>query len=63
LRLFIDECLTASLVAVAKEKDIPADFGPYLGMSGWQDWNIVPFAVANDYTVVTNDRDTSSKST
>jgi predicted nuclease of predicted toxin-antitoxin system len=55
-RFFIDECLSAALVAVAKDRDYPAVFGPHLGMGGWQDWNIAKFAVENGYVVVTNNR-------
>ena len=55
-KLFIDECLSAALVAVAKNRGIIADYGPYIGKQGWQDWNIVPFAVENDYIIVTNNR-------
>lgn len=53
---FIDECLSASLVAVAKERGYLAVFGPHLGMGGWQDWNIAKFAVENGYIIVTNNR-------
>lgn len=55
-RLLIDECLSASLVAVAKERGVAADFGPHIGLGGWQDWNIVRFDYENGYTVVTNNR-------
>src|SRR5262245_35647237 len=55
-RFFIDECLSASLAAVAKERGITADYGPHIGMAGWQDWNIAQFAIENDYIVVTNNR-------
>ena len=55
-RLFIDECLSASLAAVAKERGLSADYGPYIGMAGWQDWNIGKFAFENNYIVVTNNR-------
>ena len=55
-RLFIDECLSASLAARAKERGIAADYGPYIGMAGYQDWNIARFAFENDYIVVTNNR-------
>ncbi|WP_294537311.1 hypothetical protein [uncultured Rhodoblastus sp.] len=47
-KIFIDECLTAALVAVAKNRGIIADYGPHIGKQGWQDWNIVPFALEND---------------
>ena len=56
IKLLIDECLSASLVAVARERGVVADFGPYVGMAGWQDWNIIRFAFENDYVVVTNNR-------
>lgn len=55
-RLFIDECLSAALVAVAKGKGVIAEYGPYIGKGGWQDWNIVPFALENNYIIVTNNR-------
>jgi predicted nuclease of predicted toxin-antitoxin system len=55
-KLFIDECLSTALVAVAKNRGIIADYGPYVAKRGWQDWNIVPFALENDYVVVTNNR-------
>lgn len=55
-RFFIDECLSASLAAVAKGRGLLADYGPYLGMAGWQDWNIARFALENSYIVVTNNR-------
>ena len=27
-----------------------------IGKGGWQDWNIVPFALENDFVIVTNNR-------
>ena len=51
-RFLIDECLSASLVAVAKERGLLADFGPHIGMPGWQDWNIARFAFEYGYVVV-----------
>ena len=55
-RLFIDECLTSALVAVAKDRGLIADYGSNIGKSGWPDWRIVAFALDNDYVVVTNNR-------
>lgn len=55
-RIFVDECLSASLVAIAKERGIVAAFGPHIGMASWQDWNIAQFAFENGYIVVTNNR-------
>ena len=61
-KLFIDECLSVALVAVAKNLGIIAEYGPYIGKGGWQDWNIVPFVLANDYIIVTNNRRHSQES-
>ena len=55
-RFLIDECLSGALVAVAKARGYRADYVTHLGKAGWQDWNLIRFAVANDYIVVTNDR-------
>lgn len=55
-RFLIDECLSPALVATAKARNFDADHVTYIGKAGWQDWNLVPFAVANDYVIVTNNR-------
>ncbi|WP_293868446.1 DUF5615 family PIN-like protein [uncultured Alsobacter sp.] len=55
-RLFIDECLSSGLVAVAKTRGFVAEYGPYVGKRGWQDWSIVQFAIDNSYVVITNTR-------
>ena len=55
-RFLIDECLSARLVAIAKERHFDAQFGPHIGKSGWQDWNLAQFAIENDYVLVTNNR-------
>ncbi|RAI43285.1 DUF5615 family PIN-like protein [Rhodoplanes roseus] len=55
-RLLIDECLSVSLVAVAKTRGIHADHVTWLVKSGWQDRNLAAFALDNDYVVVTNNR-------
>jgi hypothetical protein len=52
-RLLIDECLSQCLLAVAKERGLQANHIVWLGKSGARDWNLVPFAVDNDYTFVT----------
>jgi hypothetical protein len=46
-RFLIDECLSAALVAVAKARGFEADHVTHIGKTGWQDWNLVPYAVAN----------------
>ena len=55
-KLLIDECLHPGLVAIAKERGIFAEFGSHVGKAGWQDHNLVPFAIENDYIIVTNNR-------
>jgi predicted nuclease of predicted toxin-antitoxin system len=55
-RLLIDECLSQGLLAVAKERGFHADHVVWLGKSGTQDWNLVPFALDHDYAFVTNNR-------
>ncbi|GLH75197.1 hypothetical protein SSBR45G_01050 [Bradyrhizobium sp. SSBR45G] len=55
-RFLIDECLSGALVGVAKARGYQADYVTHLGKSGWQDWNLVRFASANDYIIVTNNR-------
>jgi len=55
-RLLIDECLSQGLLAVAKERGLQADHVVWLGKSGMQDWNLVPFALDHDYVFVTNNR-------
>ncbi len=55
-RFLIDECLSAALLGVAKAQGYYADYVTHLGKVGWQDWNLVRFAVANDYIIVTDNR-------
>lgn len=55
-RFLIDECLSGDLVASAKARGYEADYVPHIGKGGWQDWNLVSFAVENDYIVVTLNR-------
>lgn len=44
-KIFIDECLSAALVSVAKDRGIDAAYGPHVGKGGWQDRNIARFAL------------------
>ena len=53
-RLLIDECLSQSLLAVAKARGLPADHVVWLGKGGMKDWSLVSFALDNDYAFVTN---------
>jgi predicted nuclease of predicted toxin-antitoxin system len=55
-RFLIDECLSASLVAAAKARGYDAEYVPFIGKGRWQDWNLIPYAIANDYVAVTLNR-------
>ena len=55
-RFLIDECLSGSLVAAAKARGYHAEYVPFIGKGGWQDWNLIPYAIANDYIAVTMNR-------
>jgi predicted nuclease of predicted toxin-antitoxin system len=55
-KFLIDECLSVGLTATAKARGHQADHVAHLGKSGWQDWNLVAFALENDYIFVTNNR-------
>lgn len=55
-QLLIDECLSSVLVASAKERGVLAQYLPWVGMTAWKDWNIVQFALENNYVIVTKNR-------
>lgn len=55
-KFLVDECLSAGLAAIAKQRGLSADFGPHIGKAGWQDWNLAAFALEHDYTIVTHNR-------
>ena len=54
MRFLIDECLHTSLVAVAQELGHEAEHVNWRGLSGTQDHNLVPVAVDEAMTFVTN---------
>lgn len=54
--ILVDECLSVALVAVAKARGLSAVHVVHIGKGGWQDWNLVPFALEHDYIVATNNR-------
>ena len=54
MRFLIDECLTPTLVADAREAGHEARHVAHVGRAGWQDWNVVRYACAEDFVLVTN---------
>ena len=55
-KFLIDQCLSTSLVGIAKARGCHAAHVSHVGMSGWQDWNLVSYAFDNDLALVTNNR-------
>jgi len=53
-RLLIDECLSPELVSVARAAGYEATCSRDRGLLGLQDWDLVKFVVAEDYTLVTS---------
>lgn len=43
-------------MAISKSRGLQAEFGPHVGLAGWQDHNLVPLAIERDYIIVTNNR-------
>ena len=57
MRFLIDECLSPSLAAIARERGYPqSTHVTWLGLRARQDWALVRRAVADGYVLVTNDR-------
>jgi predicted nuclease of predicted toxin-antitoxin system len=54
MKFLIDECLTVELVLDAEQKGYESYHLVRIGKAGWMDWNIVPYAVDNDFILVTN---------
>jgi predicted nuclease of predicted toxin-antitoxin system len=54
MRFLIDECLTVELILEAGYKGNEAYHLVRIGKAGWPDWNIVPYAIDGDFTLVTN---------
>lgn len=57
MKFLIDECLHTTLVAVARHRGHDADHVNWIGKSGWQDWELMPIALEEAYTFVTENRD------
>ena len=57
MKFLIDECLSPSLAAIARERGYPeSTHVTWLGLRARQDWALVRRAVADEYVLVTNDR-------
>ena len=57
MRFLIDECLSPSLAAIARERGYSlSTHVTWLGLRAHQDWALVRRAVADGYVLVTNDR-------
>ena len=54
MRFLIDECLSVALVAVAADAGHEARHVAHMGRAGWKDWEVVRYAAAEDFVVVTN---------
>jgi predicted nuclease of predicted toxin-antitoxin system len=54
VRFLIDECLSVYLVTVARQAGHEAHHVAHIGRAGWKDWNVVRYARAGDFILVTN---------
>jgi hypothetical protein len=54
VKFLIDECLSPDLVAVARSRGfLESSHVVWLGKAGWKDWQLKPFILADDWTLVT----------
>jgi predicted nuclease of predicted toxin-antitoxin system len=56
MKFLIDECVHASLVAVAHKAGHECDHVNFLGLGGCKDWQLMKKIRAEDRTLVTNNR-------
>jgi predicted nuclease of predicted toxin-antitoxin system len=54
MRFLIDECLSPSLVSVARQAGYDAQHVAHVGKAGWKDWNVADYASEGDFVLVTN---------
>jgi predicted nuclease of predicted toxin-antitoxin system len=54
LNFLIDECLHTSLVEVAQARGHDATHINFRGLSGTQDWNLIPTVIEESFTFITN---------
>lgn len=54
MKFLVDECLSPRLALIARDRGFPeSSHVVWEGRGGFQDWNLVPFIVENDWTFVT----------
>lgn len=57
MKFLVDECLSPTLAAIARERGHPqSTHVTWLGLRARQDWALVRRAVTDGYVLVTNDR-------
>ena len=54
MRFLIDECLSIDLAAIAAAAGHEAQHVARVGKAGWKDWNVLRYANAGDFVLVTN---------
>lgn len=54
VKFLIDECLSLDLVAVAQGRGfVESSHVVWMGKAGWKDWDLKPFILEGDWTLVT----------
>ena len=54
MKFLIDECLSLDLVEVARERGfVESSHVVWMGKAGWKDWELKPFILEGDWTLVT----------
>ena len=54
VKFLIDECLSLDLVAVAQGRGfVESSHVVWMGKAGWKDWELKPFILEGDWTLVT----------
>ncbi len=56
MKFLVDECLTIELVTIANQAGFHAEHVARVGKAGWQDWNVLGYARAGEFVLVTNNR-------
>jgi hypothetical protein len=54
VKFLIDECLSLDLVEVARVRGfVESSHVVWMGKAGWKDWELKPFILEGDWTLVT----------